>query len=75
MPRRVKDRKTKGEAQALAKEIRSQLKRGEIGLVHRASKEEAELLSLWSRQEISSTDRGWLAAGECSSNRREIRLD
>jgi hypothetical protein len=45
----------------------------------RQSRERVDLVSLTcgqrSRQEISSTDRGWLAAGECSSTRREIRLD
>jgi hypothetical protein len=44
MPRQVKDRKSKKEAEKLAREIRSQLKRGEIGRVHRVTKEEQALL-------------------------------
>lgn len=46
MPRQVKDRMTKEKAEALAKEIKSQLKRGEIGRVHRITKEEYRLLEL-----------------------------
>ena len=46
MPRQVKDRKTKKEAEKLAREIKAQLKRGEVGRVHRASDEEYELLEL-----------------------------
>lgn len=46
MPRRVKDRKNKKEAEKLAREIRAQLKRGEIGQVYRASAEEQELLRI-----------------------------
>jgi hypothetical protein len=46
MPRQVKDRKTKKEAEKLAREIKAQLKRGEVGRVHRASDEEYELLKL-----------------------------
>ncbi len=44
--RQVKQRKTKAKALALAKEIRGQLKRGEIGRVHRITKEEAEWIRL-----------------------------
>ncbi|HCI91227.1 MAG TPA: hypothetical protein DHV60_01565, partial [Verrucomicrobiales bacterium] len=39
MLRQVKDRKTKADALKLAKEIKTQLKRGEIGRVHRVTKE------------------------------------
>lgn len=46
MTRQVKDRKTKDEAIALAKEIKGQLKRGEIGRVHRVTTEESQLLEL-----------------------------
>jgi hypothetical protein len=42
----VKQRKTKAKALALAKEIRGQLKRGEIGRVHRITKEEGEWIRL-----------------------------
>lgn len=46
MPRQVKDRKTKGEAEKLAREIKAQLKRGEIGRIHRVTKEEHQLLEM-----------------------------
>jgi len=46
MTRQVKERKTKDEALALAKEIKSQLKRGEIGRVHRVTADDQELLQL-----------------------------
>jgi integrase len=46
MLRQVKQRKTKEKAVALAKEIRGQLKRGEIGRVHRITTAEAEWIRL-----------------------------
>lgn len=46
MQRQVKDRKTKAGAEKLAKEINAQLKRGEIGRVHRVTTEEHTLLQL-----------------------------
>ena len=46
MLRQVKDRKTKADALKLAKEVKAQLKRGEIGRVHRVTKEEHHLLEL-----------------------------
>lgn len=46
MPRQVKDRKNKKDAEKLAREIRAQLKRGEIGQVYRASAEEQELFKI-----------------------------
>ncbi|MFT6181731.1 MAG: hypothetical protein ACJA1W_004094, partial [Akkermansiaceae bacterium] len=46
MPRQVKDRKTKTDAEKLAREIRAQLKRGEIGRIHRVTKEEQALLEI-----------------------------
>jgi len=46
MTRQVKERKTKDEALALAKEIKTQLKRGEIGRVHRVTADDQELLQL-----------------------------
>ncbi len=46
MLRQVKQRKTKEKAIALAKEIRGQLKRGEIGRVHRITAKEAEWIRL-----------------------------
>lgn len=46
MTRQVKDRKTKAGAEKLAKEIKGQLKRGEIGRVHRVSADEQILLEL-----------------------------
>jgi len=46
MTRQVKERKTKEEAVALAKEIKTQLKRGEIGRVHRVTAEDQGLLKL-----------------------------
>jgi|GEM_PF-1159566 len=46
MQRQVKDRKTKAGAEKLAKEIKAQLKRGEIGRVHRVSTEEQALLEI-----------------------------
>jgi integrase len=46
MLRQVKQRKTKKKAIALAKEVRGQLKRGEIGKVHRITAKEAEWIRL-----------------------------
>lgn len=46
MQRQVKDRKTKEGAEKLAKKIKGQLKRGEVGRVHRAPTEEQALLEL-----------------------------
>ena len=46
MTRQVKDRKTKAGAEKLAKEIKGQLKRGEVGRVHRVTTEEQALLEL-----------------------------
>lgn len=46
MTRKVKERTTKEEAVALAKEIKAQLKRGEIGRVHRVTADDQELLQL-----------------------------
>jgi hypothetical protein len=46
LQRVVKDRKTKAGAEKLAKEIKRQLKRGEIGQVHRATTEEQQLLEI-----------------------------
>ena len=46
MQRQVKDRKTKAGAEKLAKEIKGQLKRGEVGRVHRVTTEEQRLLEL-----------------------------
>ncbi len=46
MQRQVKDRKTKAGAEKLAKEIKRQLKRWEIGQVHRATTEEQQLLEI-----------------------------
>ena len=46
MPRQVKDRMTKAKAEKLAKDIKSKLKRGEIGKVHRATTEEQQLLEI-----------------------------
>ena len=42
----MKDRKTKADAETLAKEIKRQLKRGEIGKVHRATTDEQQLLEI-----------------------------
>ena len=44
MPRQVKDRKTKADAEKLAREIKGQLKRREIVRVHRISADEHALL-------------------------------
>lgn len=46
MQRQVKDRMTKAKAEKLAKEIKAQLKRGEVGRVHRVTKEEQALLEI-----------------------------
>ena len=46
MPRQVKQRKKKADALELAREIRGQLKRGEIGRVHRVTAREAEWIRL-----------------------------
>ncbi len=46
MLRQVKQQKTKEKALALAKEVRGQLKRGEIGRVHRITNQEAEWIRL-----------------------------
>ena len=46
MLRQVKQRKTKEKAVELAKEIKGQLKRGEIGQVHRITTQEAEWIRL-----------------------------
>ena len=46
MTRQVKDRQTKAKAEKLAKEIKAQLKRGEIGRVHRVTTEEQQLLEI-----------------------------
>ncbi len=46
MLRQVKQRKTKEKALSLAKEIRGQLKRGEIGRIHRITTDEAEWIRL-----------------------------
>lgn len=46
MQRQVKDRRTKADAEKLAKEIKRQLKRGEIDKVHRATTEEQQLLEI-----------------------------
>jgi integrase len=46
MQRQVKDRKTKAGAEKLAKEIKGQLKRGEVGRVHRVTTDEQRLLEL-----------------------------
>lgn len=46
MLRQVKQRKTKQKALDLAKEIRGQLKRGELGRVHRITAQEAEWIRL-----------------------------
>jgi len=46
MTRQVREKKTKAEAMELAKEIKAQIKRGEIGRVHRITKDEAELIRL-----------------------------
>ena len=46
MPRQLKDRRTKKDALELAREIKSQLKRGELGKIHRITQEDAELLEL-----------------------------
>lgn len=46
MQRQVKDRKTKAGAEKLAKEIKGQLKRGEVGRVHRVTTEEHAILEM-----------------------------
>ena len=46
MTRQVKDRKTKAGTEKLAKEIKGQLKRGEVGRVHRVTSEVQALLEL-----------------------------
>lgn len=46
LQRQVKDRKTKAGVEKLAKEIKRQLKHGEIGQVHRATTEEQQLLQI-----------------------------
>ena len=46
MRRQVKQRSSKDGALELAKEIRGQLKRGEVGRVHRVTTKEAEWIRL-----------------------------